>query len=182
MLSNRMVVLSVAVSLLAACEQQEPLGLDNAVLVEPESLIVDPLNCVGDEVQTDALVDAVNDVREQQAKEFLKPNKKLHKIAQAHACDMALTGRASVAGSDGSSIVDRARRGGYPPCGVIQMVSVGGQPYGLVEAGMRSPPHREQLLGDLSDAIGAGVATSPDGRRWWSLVIGDSCPRPTEDD
>ena len=182
----RLTALTACVGLLAACQPDAGAApeftLDGTELVPVETgNPADPAEqslaaiCSNDGIETDALVEAVNAVRGAEGKVILDGNAKLDKVAQSHACDMVSMGRATVAGSNSSNIVDRARSVDYPTCGVIQLVSVGGSASSVVAAWMQSPPHREQLLGDLSDEIGAGVTIGPDGRRWWSLVVGDNC-------
>lgn len=178
--TNRIVAVMLCAGLLAACQPQagnpalmaDDIWLDDGALPMDGQMLA---SCSGNEAQTEALISAVNARREINMKNLLEPNDKLNEIAQDHACDMARSGRLSVAGSDGSSIVDRARAVDFPTCGVIQMASAAGSPEALVNAWMGSTPHREQLLGDLSDEIGAGVTYGPDGQQWWSLVIGDDC-------
>lgn len=131
--------------------------------------------CAGDPALQQEMAEAVNAARTAEGKVLLDPNEKLTEIAQSHACDVAATGRATVAGSNGSSIVDRARAVGYPPCGVAQLVSVGGTPAGVVAGWLGSDPHRVELLGQSSEEIGTGVVRGADGRLWWSVVLGNDC-------
>ena len=131
--------------------------------------------CSGNQPGARGMEEAVNAVRGVEGKVILAENAKLMEIAQSHACDAARMGRAQVEGSNGSSVVDRARAVGYPTCGVVQLVSVGGDPVSVVNGWMRSGPHREQILGQNSTDIGAGVTTGPDGRQWWSVVLGHNC-------
>lgn len=131
--------------------------------------------CSGDPALQQQMSEAVNAARAQEGKTILGLNASLTEIAQSHACDIAATGRATVAGSNGSSVVDRARAVGYPTCGVVQMVSPGGMPAGIVGGWLGSKPHRDEVLGQLSEEIGSGVARGPDGRMWWSVVLGNDC-------
>ncbi|WP_299839137.1 CAP domain-containing protein [uncultured Paracoccus sp.] len=183
----RLTALTACAALLAACQpgggaDAPSLSLEGADLVPLETgVAVDPAqealapSCSNDGIDSAAMVEAVNAVRAAEGKVILKPESRLDKVAQSHACDVTRIGKPTVAGSNGSSIVDRARSVNYPTCGVIQLVAVGGSASEVISRWMGSPPHREQLLGDLSDDVGAGVTLGPDGRRWWSLVIGDSC-------
>ena len=131
--------------------------------------------CEGDASLERAMVDAVNLQRGSQGKSILEVDDKLTRIAQDHACDVAVRGQPTVTGSDGSNIVDRARAVKFPTCGVAQLVSVGGDADGVVQRWALSIPHRQELLGQVSDKIGAGAVRGPDGRIWWSLVLGDDC-------
>ncbi|MDO5613490.1 MAG: CAP domain-containing protein [Paracoccus sp. (in: a-proteobacteria)] len=118
---------------------------------------------------------ALNAARQVEGKTILRNHANLSAIAQNHACDMARMGQGTVAGSDGSNIVERARAVSYPTCGVVQLVTVGGTPTQVVNRWLASKPHREQVLGQLSTDIGAGVTIGPDGRQWWSVVMGHDC-------
>ncbi|MDO5631510.1 MAG: CAP domain-containing protein [Paracoccus sp. (in: a-proteobacteria)] len=131
--------------------------------------------CLADPVQSQEMETALNAARQVEGKTILRTHAKLAGIAQSHACDMARMGQATVAGSDGSNIVERARAVSYPTCGVVQLVTTGGTPTEVVNRWLASQPHREQVLGQLSTDIGAGVTIGPDGRRWWSVVMGYDC-------
>lgn len=184
---TRLTALSACAALLAACQpgggaNPPSFSLEGSDLVPTETGIpADPaqealaLSCSNDGINAGAMVDAVNAVRGAEGKVILTAERRLDGVAQSHACDVTRIGRPTVAGSNGSSIVDRARAVNYPTCGVIQLVAVGGSASEVVSRWMGSPAHREQLLGDLSDDVGAGVTLGPDGRRWWGLVIGDNC-------
>ncbi|WP_157994747.1 CAP domain-containing protein [Paracoccus tegillarcae] len=181
----RLTALTACAGLLAACQpgtNTTAITLDGGDLAPIETGIpADPAaetlagSCVRDDVQANALIEAVNAVRGAEGKVLLTENARLNTVAQSNSCDMARIGRVQVAGSNGSSIVDRARSVNYPTCGVIQMAWLGGSAFEAVATGMRSDAHREQLLGQLSDEIGAGITRGADGRNWWSLVIGDNC-------
>ena len=132
-------------------------------------------SCTGDPALSAQMVQAVNAARAAEGKTVLDPNAKLDQIAQSHACDTAAMGRATVAGSNGSNVVDRARAVDYPTCGVVQLVSVGGTPTGVVSGWLASIPHRDELLGQPSEQVGAGVTRGADGRLWWSVVMGERC-------
>ncbi|MDO5704763.1 MAG: CAP domain-containing protein [Paracoccus sp. (in: a-proteobacteria)] len=156
-----------AVAALSACDGTAPLSATTQQTYAAQ--------CAADPVQSQAMEDAMNAARTVEGKINLANSATLSTIAQNHACDMARMGSATVAGSDGSNIVDRARAVGYPTCGVVQLVTVGGSPTDVVNRWLVSKPHREQVLGQLSTDIGAGVTIGPDGRRWWSVVMGHDC-------
>lgn len=187
MIPTRLIALSVCATLMAACQPGGGVSVAGFSLEGRELIPVETgspahpaqetlaASCSHDGINAGAMVEAVNAVRGSDGKVILSAESRLDDVAQSHACDMVRSGKATVAGSNGSSIVDRSRAVGYPTCGVIQLVAVGGSASEVVSRWMASPPHREQLLGDLSDDVGAGVTLGPDGRRWWSLVIGDNC-------
>lgn len=168
----------LTIASLSACGTTAPAieatGLAGAQPVPPaeQSLAI---QCSGDAALQQQMSEAVNAARANGGKTILGLNASLTRIAQSHACDVAAMGRASVAGSNGSNVVDRARAVGYPTCGVVQMVSAGGTPPEIIAGWLGSEAHREQVLGQLSEEIGSGVARGPDGRMWWSVVLGNDC-------
>ncbi|WP_282603851.1 CAP domain-containing protein [Paracoccus sp. PARArs4] len=158
-----------ALGALGACDRIAP-----APVADPmeQSLAA---SCVGDAAAADRLAQAVEAARVAEGKTVLARTEALDRIAQSHACDMALMGRADVAGSNGSNVVDRARAVGYPTCGVVQLVGGGTSPEGTVADWLIPGPNREQVLGQLSFEIGSGVARGADGRIWHSVVLGNDC-------
>lgn len=164
---------AIAIATVAACERSEPVGdeLFTEVWQDPEVIG----SCGGDPAMQQAMVDATNQLRATQEKTVLEVDDRLVRIAQSHACDIAARQQPSVAGADGSNIVDRARSVDFPTCGVAQLVAVGSGAQEVTQRWMQSDPHRVELLGQDPDKIGAGAARGPDGRIWWSLVLGDDC-------
>lgn len=157
---------------LAACAQMPIPSMTAPKPAAEEALAVE---CRGDAPAAARLTSAVRAARAADGKTDLEEAELLNRIAAAHACDMAQMGRADVAGSNGSNVVDRARSVGYPTCGVVQLVGTGGSPEGTVQAWLVPGPQREQVLGQLSYQIGSGVARSADGRVWNSVVLGNNC-------
>lgn len=131
--------------------------------------------CTGDAARAAQLDAAVNAARAAEGKTLLDPAPALAQIAQSHACDMAERGRVDVEGSNGSSVVDRARAVGYPVCGVVQLVGRGGSPAEAVAGWLALGPQRTELLGQTSRELGSGQATGADGRIYYSVVLGDDC-------
>lgn len=170
----------LSVAALAACQPQDPVGTGAGLLLG-EDRPAPPAEqslaaiCTGDPALQQQMIDALNGARAAEGKTILDADPRLVEIAQSHACDTAAMGRATVAGSNGSNVVDRARAVGYPTCGVAQLVSVGGTPSAVVSGWLGSAPHRVEMLGQSSDQIGAGVIRGGDGRLWWSVVLGDNC-------
>lgn len=163
----------LALTTLAACQApltsfgrgDQPSAAKDAVLAA----------CTADAATAERLALAVNEARQSRGKTLLQGNETLALIAQGHACDMLATDRATVAGSDGSNVVDRARRAEYGKCGVAQLVAVGGTPEGTVAGWLTSDQHRVELLEQGAKDIGVGVTRDSGGRAWFSLVIGDKC-------
>lgn len=163
---------AVSLSALAACQQAGvamPWG--RAAAPAEQALVA---QCTGDAAMAAQLDAAVNAARQAEGKILLDPAPRLAQVAQSHACDMAALGRVDVEGSNGSSVVDRARAVGYPACGVVQLVGRGG-PADAVAGWLSQDAQRTELLGQPSRQIGSGVATGADGRPYFSVVLGDNC-------
>ncbi|MBC9247047.1 CAP domain-containing protein [Paracoccus sp. 11-3] len=163
----------IAVAAFAGCNRSG--SAEDDMFADAEADGVSAGMCGGDASLQQAMIDAANQERGSQQKSILEADEKLNLIAQAHACDIVGQGQPSVTGSDGTNIVDRARSAGFPTCGVAQLVAVGGSAEAVARRWAVSMPHRAELLGQVSDKIGAGAARGPDGRIWWSLVLGDDC-------
>ena len=131
--------------------------------------------CGGDPASQQSMGQAVNRIREGQGKTILDTDDRLTQIAQSHACDIATRGRADVAGSDGSNVVDRARSVSYPTCGVAQLVGYGNTADEVISRWMALEPQRVELLAQETEDLGVGSARGHDGRLWWSLVLGNDC-------
>lgn len=164
----------LALSLLAACGQEPALTLPWG---QPEPPVEQALaaSCQGDATVAPVLDGAVNAARQAEGKTLLDSAPLLQQVAQSHACDMAAFGRVDVEGSNGSSVVDRARAVGYPTCGVVQLVGRGGGPADAVANWLRQDAQRTELLGQTSSQVGSGYATGADGTRYYSVVLGDNC-------
>ncbi len=94
--------------------------------------------------------------------------------AQAHACDMATMGRATVAGSNGSSVVNRVRAVEYSACSSAQIIGRSGDAYSQMANWMAHEPDEEVLVHQKFDDAGVGVVNMG-GRLWWSVVMADNC-------
>ena len=175
-MSAKALAAAVSITFLAACQPEgriAPLPVAEVPAAPAEEALA--ASCTGDPALSAQMVEAVNAARTAEGKTVLDPDAGLERIAQSHACDMAAMGQATVAGSNGSNVVDRARAAGYPTCGVVQLVSTGGTPLGTVNGWLASMPHRDEVLGQPSDQIGAGVTRGADGRLWYSVVLGERC-------
>ncbi|WP_295046110.1 CAP domain-containing protein [uncultured Paracoccus sp.] len=163
-----------SLSVLAACQQGSTALPWRTASVPPaeEALAA---QCAGDPAMAAQMDAAVNATRQSQGKTPLAAAPLLAQVAQSHACDMARTGRVDVEGSNGSSVVDRARAAGYPVCGVVQLVGRGGGPADAVARWMGAQPQRTEVLGQSSRDLGSGVARGADGQVYYSVVLGDNC-------
>lgn len=125
------------------------------------------------QLRSDALR-TVNQAREQAGLARLRPNPLLDRAAQEHACDMALSGRLSHTGSDGSQPPDRLRRAGYAFRTGAENVAVGFDSGAAVTAGwMASPGHRRNILDPAVTEAGFGLAIGVAGRISWVLDLAD---------
>lgn len=170
----RALAAAVSLSALAACQQGADLTMPWG---QPEPPVEEALAaaCHGDAAIAAQLDGAVNAARETEGKTLLDSAPLLTQIAQSHACDMAALRRVDVEGSNGSSVVDRARAVGYPTCGVVQLVWRGGGPADAVANWLAREAQRTELLGQTSRQVGSGHATGADGVAYYSVVLGDNC-------
>ena len=164
----------LALSMLSGCGQGTGIALPWRQ-AEPPAEEALAASCTGDAAIAAALDGAVNAARQAEGKTLLDSAPLLAQIAQSHACDMAALGRVDVEGSNGSSVVDRARAVGYPVCGVVQLVSRGGSPGDALAAWLSQDAQRTELLGQTSRQLGSGHAVGVDGRTYYSVVLGDNC-------
>ena len=168
----RFVAVIASLSALAACKPdlQVPWGAGTAPAEQALAA-----QCPVNPTITARLDGAVNAARQAEGKTLLDSAPLLAQAAQSHACDMARTGRIDVEGSNGSNVLDRVRAVGYPACGVVQLVSRGGDPADAVAGWLRAEAQRIELLGQTSRQIGSGHAVGADGRPYYSVVLGDNC-------
>ncbi|MBU3031803.1 CAP domain-containing protein [Paracoccus marinaquae] len=175
-------VLILSAMTLAACQPEGTMDavsglLDDDAFVQPAGEFL-AASCTGDPELQQQLAEAVNAAREAEGKLVLDGDERLTEIAQLQACDAAAMGQLTVTGSDGSNVVDRARRAGYRPCEAAQLLAIGGSPAEVVGDWLRSEPHRDEILGQISLEIGTGVTRGADGQLWWSVVLGNNCRKP----
>lgn len=99
----------------------------------------------------------------------------LAQAAAAHACDMAQGGFFDHRGSDGSDVMARVRRAGYPACLAAENLAWGyAAPGPVAEGWMGSPGHRRNMLNAEVREIGIGLAEGPRGPIW-VLVLAERC-------
>lgn len=92
--------------------------------------------------------------------------------AMAHSADQAATGRMSHIGSDGSDGGTRLTRAGFTWSAWGENVAAGQSTAAdVVSAWMASSAHRANILSSTSRVIGVGVATSPNGTRYWTMDL-----------
>jgi uncharacterized protein YkwD len=92
--------------------------------------------------------------------------------AVTHSQDQAAQGRISHTGSDGSNTGTRLTRSGFTWRTWGENVAAGQRTASdVVAAWMGSAGHRANMLSSSFTTIGIGVVTSPDGRRYWTMVL-----------
>ncbi len=98
----------------------------------------------------------------------LRLEARLSAAAQAHSDDMRRMGAMTHVGSDGSSVVQRAERQGYPWSRLAENVAWGYEDVGEVVAGwLASPGHCRNIMGADYVELGVGVAGT-----FWTQVFG----------
>ena len=125
------------------------------------------------------LLDLVNQQRSLNAQRPLVLDQRLHRIAQAHAENMARLDFFDHQAPDGSQVADRAVRAGYPWRLIGENLAAGpASESGVVYGWMIRPEHRENILvGDYTQ-LGVGYATpSPEAGQtrfahYWVAVFG----------
>ena len=91
--------------------------------------------------------------------------------AAAHSADQAAKRTMSHGGSDGSNAGQRLTRIGVTWGSWAENVGAGfNEPATLLQAWLGSPPHRPVVLSSTFTRIGAGVAATTDGTRYWTMV------------
>ena len=121
---------------------------------------------------TEALVDAHNQVRARFRRPPLTVDPRLEAAAQMHADDMAQRNRLRHRGGDGSSPFERMQTQGYPFERAAENIACGQTMIAEVMRGwMTSPGHRRNILGKYSQ-IGTACAIAKDGTRYWCVTFG----------
>ncbi len=124
--------------------------------------------------QTEAeMLADINRLRADHGLAALRVDRRLSRIAQAHACDNAARNSYSHTGSDGSDLGRRLDRGGYPWREAVENTGLG---HATVQAMLgfwtRSPGHMANLTARGVTEAGLGLARTGNGRNTWVLVLG----------
>ncbi len=121
----------------------------------------------------DRVVALTNAARRESGLAPLQPSQRLDRVAHGHACDMAARGTFSHAGSDGSDLGLRMRRGNYAYRMGAENVAKGfDTPERLVSGWMNSPGHRANILQPKAREVGVGLARPAGDRPYWVMVLG----------
>ena len=148
------------------------LGLLSATTIaSPFLLKVEPAsaNC---QVSPTALevTKLTNQVRARYRLRPLRSSCRLYKVAQNHTVNMVRMKKMSHTGSDGSDVSTRVKRVGYQYSAIAENVAQGQKnPSQVVNAWMKSPGHRKNILSPKYTEIGVGYSNN-----YWTQVFGNS--------
>lgn len=109
------------------------------------------------------IASAINQERASAGLPALTINTILTNAAQAHAADMACSGRISHTGSDGSSAYARILASGYSPSYSEEIIYGGGSPQAAMTWWMNDQIHRDAILNPKSTEMGVGYAYFANG-------------------
>jgi uncharacterized protein YkwD len=104
----------------------------------------------------------------------LRTDERLVAAARAHSADMVRAGFFSHTGSNGTNFVAREVAAGYPKKGAsAENIAWGYRtPRDVVDAWMKSPGHRKNILNCASVAVGVGLAVKAGGAIYWTQDFG----------
>ncbi|MFV0408517.1 MAG: CAP domain-containing protein [Paracoccus sp. (in: a-proteobacteria)] len=151
-----------------------PAAIRDSALSDPAVEYATPLCTTANPLLVEQIQTQLNEARDLAGKEPLTFRGDLDFAAQAQACDMATMGRLNVAGSNGSSVVERVRAVEYRACASAQLVGNSPDAYSQLAYWLERAPDREVIVHNKFDDAGIGVVQSG-GKMWWSLVMTDNC-------
>ena len=121
------------------------------------------------------MLDAVNALRQASGAQPVAFNAELRAAAATHSRDMSIQNRPWHFGSDGSSPLDRAARVGYSGQLLGENIS---ETYEseleTLAAWMEMPDTRSVILDPRATDLGFDWFQEPNGKIWWTLVLGAS--------
>lgn len=122
-----------------------------------------------------AMLDGINSLREAAGLSPVTLNARLNAAAATHSRDMSLQNRPWHFGSDGSSPIDRVQRVGYPGQLVGEAIS---ETYETeletLAAWMEDEHTRSVIMAPEATEMGFAWEQEPNGKIWWTLVMGRS--------
>lgn len=156
---------------LSGCEAPQPstqLGADGLPL--PKLYRIRPGDA--DKLQF-RMLDSVNALRQASGIVPVQLNAQLNAAAATHSRDMSIQNRPWHFGSDGSSPIDRVRRVGYTGTMLGEVIS---ETYETeletLAAWMEDPGTRAVILERRAVNMGFSWFQEPNGKIWWTLVMG----------
>ncbi|WP_413857647.1 CAP domain-containing protein [Tateyamaria sp.] len=126
------------------------------------------------------MLDSVNALRSAQGAAAVELNPQLNAAAATHAKDMSLQNRPWHFGSDGSSPIDRLARVGYQGRLVGENISESFETeLETLAAWMEQPDTRRTILSPDSGQMGFAWFQEPNGKIWWTMVMGNPNTAPS---
>jgi uncharacterized protein YkwD len=159
----------LVVAALAACAPPPPqLGPDGRPLPQVYRISASDRN----EIQF-RMLDSVNALRQAAGAAPVELDSRLRAAAATHARDMSVQNRPWHFGSDGSSPIDRVSRVGYTGRLIGEAIS---ETYEseleTLAAWMEIPDSRAIILDRRATQMGFDWYQEPNGKIWWTLVMG----------
>lgn len=167
---NFKVIATLSVIALAACQPQTAtqLGPDGQPLPVAYTITEKEAAEIPGRV-----LQQINTLRQNVALQPLVLNPQLAAAAAAHSRDMAAQNRAWHWGSDGSSMLDRARRQGYYGTLIGENIS---ETYEneiqTLNAWMSLRDTRDVIMDPSATNLGVAWFQEPSGKIWWTLLVG----------
>lgn len=126
-------------------------------------------------------LDSVNALRQASGAEPIELSAELTAAAATHARDMSVQNRPWHFGSDGSSPLDRVARAGYSGAFIGEAIS---ETYETeletLAAWMEEEGTRRVILNTDATEMGFAWFQEPNGKIWWTLVLGEAAATPQE--
>lgn len=127
---------------------------------------------VGNVTYEAKVVKLTNDARVKNGCAAMRTEAKLTTAARAHSADMIAQNYFSHTGKNGSTFVTRTKAAGYLTA-IGENIAWGYRtPEAVVDAWLKSPGHRANILNCKAKAVGVGVATKADGTPYWTQIFG----------
>lgn len=119
------------------------------------------------------MLDAVNALRAAAGVTPVALNAQLNAAAKTHSRDMSIQNRPWHFGSDGSSPIERVKRTGYTQIMRGEAISETFETeLETLAAWMEEPGTRDVILDPLARDMGFGFLQEPQGKLWWTLLMG----------
>ena len=126
-------------------------------------------------------LDSVNALRQASGAGPIELSAELTAAAATHARDMSVQNRPWHFGSDGSSPLDRVTRAGYSGAFIGEAIS---ETYETeletLAAWMEEEGTRRVILNTDATEMGFAWFQEPNGKIWWTLVLGEAAATPQE--
>ena len=170
---QRLALFSALALGLAACAAPAPLlGPDGRPLPQVYEIRSSEVNAI-----QFRMLDAVNALRQAAGAQPVTLNSELRAAAATHARDMSVQNRAWHFGSDGSSPLDRVARVGYAGEFLGEVVrETYESELETLAVWMERPDTRAVILDRRANQLGFDWFQEPNGKIWWTMILGTSRP------